>query len=347
MTTTNPTSVLNVVNSISGGGAENVMMVITSKLHAASTGIHLCAINNDFPSEESVAIDEISTLDRKWKGGIGETVKALLEFRKLVRRLRPKVMVANCELPELYVAIAAPRKTKIIAVEHTSNPWAGRKILGTLIRTILRFRHVYWVTVSSDAKPIWCGSKSPQYIANPVLIEESTPLKNSQGKNAVFIGRLRAEKRPDWLISSAIESGLDVDIFGDGNQGEMLRSKYSAESKMVRFHGYVTNPWGSVGKNSIVVVPSEYEGDGMVVAEAILRGHPVLLADNSDLRRFALPDENYFLDQGLLTVKLKEWKESPHAKFQVPGAIVKSLHKARNIDTIVQQWESLLTNLQR
>jgi hypothetical protein len=85
----------------------------------------------------------------------------------------------------------------------------------------------------------------------------------------------------------------------------------------------------------------------MVAAEAILRNHQVLLADNADLRRFALPDMNYFLDERELDAKLRMWKESPSESFQVPEAIIKSLHEARNIDTIVEQWKTLVTKLQK
>jgi glycosyltransferase involved in cell wall biosynthesis len=95
-----------------------------------------------------------------------------------------------------------------------------------------------------------------------------------------------------------------------------------------------------------VVVPSEYEGDGMVVAEAILRGYPVLLADNPDLRRFALPELNYFQNRLELEAKLKTWKESKGLEFRIPEKIVTSLHEARDIKTIVKQWEILVTELQ-
>ena len=335
-----------VVNSTSGGGAENSMIEITRKLRKQSSSIHLCAINSHNPSELNNERVGVWILDRKWKSGLVATAKVFFEFRRTVRNLRPQVIVTNCELPELYAALGSPRKTVIIAVEHTTKPWVGRKILGFAVRMILKIRNVYWVTVSSDSKPIWFGSKFPHYIANPISIEEGNSFPDKGGKNAVFIGRLRAEKRPDWLVSSAIENGISVDIFGEGNQSEMLKEKYSDIPSKVRFHGYVHNPWSYFGRNSIVVVPSEYEGDGMVIAEAILRNHSILLADNPDLRRFALPDTNYFQNKGELSTKLRAWKESTSDVFRIPEDIIKQQRKARDIDTIVKQWEVLITKLQ-
>jgi glycosyltransferase involved in cell wall biosynthesis len=348
MSAGNFAKVLFVVISTSGGGAENSMMAITSELRKKGFDFQLCAINGDKTSLDLLSEkDGISILGRRWDGGISDTAKTLFDFKKLVRDLHPEVVIANCELPELFVAITPLSKSRIAIVEHTTNPWAGRKVMGMTVRTILKLRKVYWVTVSSDAKPIWFGSRKPHYIANPISVAKNSPSSNIREQSAVFIGRLRAEKRPDWLISSAVKAGLSVDIFGDGNQSEILREKYSKLYSQVRFHGFVTNPWGQLGENSIVVVPSEYEGDGMVVAEAILRGYAVLLADNPDLRRFGLPDVNYFLNKAELEAKLKSWKESESQDFRIPDAITKSLYVARDMKTIVEQWEILVTKLQK
>jgi glycosyltransferase involved in cell wall biosynthesis len=338
----NSTPTLFVVNAISGGGAENSIMNISTQLLEKNLPVTVCAINGS----GSIPSDHIYILHRKWKAGFVETARNYLEFSRLVRQLRPKIIVANCELPELYVAFATPRKVRIVCVEHTSKPWAGRRALGILIRKILRFRGAYWISVTSE-EAVWQGSLSPKYIANPITIEKDAMANDHQETETIFIGRLRLEKRPDWVISSATQADLRVDIFGEGDLKEALQSTYSDHSATIRFHGYVSNPWRFISKNAIVVVPSEYEGDGMVVAEAIMRNHPVLLADNPDLRRFALPNENYFLNAEELKSKLIVWKQSGKNAFHIPGSIVKSLHKTRDVNTIVEQWEVLLNNLKQ
>ena len=301
----------------------------------------MCAINGS----RDIVPEHTYILHRAWKAGFLETARNYLEFVSLVRQLQPKIIVANCELPELYVAFATPRNVRIVCVEHTSRPWAGRRALGNLVRKILRLRGAYWITVTSESEAVWQGSLTPKYIANPITIETDAITTDRQDTDTVFIGRLRLEKRPEWVISSATQADLRVDIFGEGDLKEALQSTYSDQSANIKFHGYVSNPWKNISKDSIVVVASEYEGDGMVVAEAIMRNHPVLLADNPDLRRFALPDENYFLDAEELRSKLIVWKQSGKNAFHIPGYIVKSLHKTRDINTIVEQWEVLLSNL--
>ena len=335
------TIALFVLNATNGGGAEIAMMEVTRKLQDKGHSVAVCALNGEGHSGH----DHTYVLERKWKAGFIETLKSYLQFRQVIHLLRPRIIIANCELPELFVAFATPRHSKIICVEHTSNPWADRKILGFLVRVILKLRNSYWVTVNSSEDAVWRGSSTPKYIPNPVSTRPDIDDINCLETETVFIGRLRAEKRPDWLIATAIQLDLKVDIFGDGNQKDSLEKRYSHLSSSVRFHGYVTNPWKLISKNSLVVVPSEYEGDGLVVVEAILRNYPILLADNSDLRRFGLPEKNYFQDEEELKLRLGVWKEAKENEFKIPRSIVKSLQKARDIEAIVEQWECLLSKL--
>jgi glycosyltransferase involved in cell wall biosynthesis len=92
------------------------------------------------------------------------------------------------------------------------------------------------------------------------------------------------------------------------------------------------------------VVPSEYEGDGIVVLEAIQNGNPILLRDIADLRRFNLNDENYFKNQNQLTVKLKEYRENP-SLFTIPNSEQDRILANRDIRAIEKQWSVLIDEL--
>ena len=335
-------NILFVVNSLSGGGAENSIGQVADKLFQNYSGIHLCALNGPGVLKNEHESSNTHVLKRHWKDGIIQTYRNFCDFRKVVKVLKPRIVIANCELPELFVAIGAPFSSRIIAVEHTSNPWSGRKHLGVIVRFILRIRNVHWVTVLSSQEKIWKGSTFPDHIANPISTEGKPPTKINRSRNVAFIGRLREEKRPDWAIDSALEAGLSIELFGDGDQRAILESKYKNQLSSVTFHGYVENPWYRISNNCIIVVPSEYEGDGMVVAEAIIRNLKVLLADNPDLRRFNLPEENYFKSPRDLTSKLVLWNRDGGRDFSIPSEIVQSLHTSRSIETIAKDWKSLL-----
>ena len=345
MNSLNGSKILFVVNSFSGGGAENSVMGVTRNLREKGIPVRLCALNRNSPQDLADPSNGLYLLERRWKSGLIATVRNLLMFRRLLVDLRPEILIANCELPELYVALVAPSSSVLGVVEHTSQPWRGRRMLGRLVRTILRLRGANWVTVSPTGNKIWLGSNSPLHIPNPIATPHKWESDDRSRTEIVFLGRLRAEKRPQWVIEASIQNKLRVDLFGDGDQREILESKYLNTSSNVQFHGYVTNPWHQISLDSLVVVPSEYEGDGMVVAEAIIRNYSVLLADNSDLRRFNLPDKNYFKDQSELADKLATWKESKGEAFTIPKDVVNSLNIERDIEKISERWNAFLSQL--
>ena len=345
MNSLDESKILFVVNSFSGGGAENSVMGVTRNLREKGIPVLLCALNRNSSQDLPDSSNGLYLLERRWKSGLIATVRNLLMFRRLLVELRPEILIANCELPELYVALVAPSSSVLGVVEHTSQPWRGRRMLGRLARTILRFRGANWVTVSPTGNKIWLGSNSPLHIPNPIATPHKWKSNNRSSTEIVFIGRLRAEKRPQWVIEASIQNRLKVDLFGDGDQREMLESEYVDTSSNVQFHGYVTNPWDQISLDSLVVVPSEYEGDGMVVAEAIIRNYPILLADNSDLRRFNLPDNNYFKNQSELADKLATWKESKGEAFTIPKDVVNSLNIERGIEKISERWNAFLSQL--
>jgi len=334
--------VLFVVNSFSGGGAEKSMFTITKNFSKDRFDVHLCALNVDSSDWELTLPSNFHKLERKWKSGLAETFANLILFRKLLLDIKPQVIVANCELPELFVALAAPKSVSLIIVEHTSQPWNGRKSMGYVVRKFLNFRKATWVTVSKDSNKIWLGSKNPLHIPNPIIIREKLNCQVTPFTQVVFVGRLRPEKRPHLAIEASIRNNLRIDLFGDGFLGEQLKSQYSSNSSLIRFHGHISNPWNCISKNSIIVVPSEYEGDGMVVAEAILMNFSILLSDNFDLRRFNLPDINYFEDLDDLTEKLKLWEKSDSEIFRAPKDLAANLKRERSLEGIINQWESLL-----
>ncbi len=336
-------TILIVVNSISGGGAENAMDLVSKSLRNQGHDVHLCGLNKGYESNVELNSQFIHILNRKWKSGPVKTFENFIEFVFLLRKIKPRILIVNCELPELFVAFSAPIKSRIICVEHTSRPWNGRKKMGILVREILKLRGVEWVTVSSNKEGIWFGSKFPRFIANPV---SNTGKENSRvcdESHLTFIGRLRPEKRPAWVIQAGLATSTKVELFGDGILRDELESSYSHFVGTVKFYGYVVDPWAISCKNSIVVVPSEYEGDGMVVAEAILKGYSVLLMDNEDLRKFQLPNDNYFKDQSELNEKIRRWHMSKGAVFTIPDEYIDSLRTNRGVDSITEQWSELLS----
>jgi glycosyltransferase involved in cell wall biosynthesis len=330
--------VLVVINSITGGGAEDSAYKVYEELLARGINIRLCVLNR---TQSDVIPLEVIALSRVWNAGLVATYRCFKDFKNLVEIEKPNILIAHCELPELFSAFLRNAELRIICVEHTTRPWHRRKPLGALVRIILKLKQAQWVTVTSTSPPIWFGAKKPICIANPVShsISDSSHLSNAP---LVFVGRIRKEKRPEWAIEAAIANKLQIDVYGDGQQLPLLKKKYSKNSTLVKFRGHIRKPWNEINPKALVIVSSEFEGDGLVVVESILNGNPILLLDNKDLRRFNLPNANYFDSQEDLNFKVSVAQKNKIPIFQPSQEIQIRIAEERNLQKIVTLWEKLL-----
>jgi hypothetical protein len=79
----------------------------------------------------------------------------------------------------------------------------------------------------------------------------------------------------------------------------------------------------------------------MIVVEAISNNNPVLLADNSDLRRFGFPERNYFVDTSDLVSKILAAKKIGIGEFRINQNQRDLILRERNALTVARQWIDL------
>ena len=340
--------VLIVSNATNGGGAEKASMDIFQSLATDYYDIFYCGLNSPSVRVNYENNDRIFELDRKWESGLLSTINSFYKFASLVKDLNPDVMVLNCELPELFAALLFKRNMKLVVVEHTTRPWFKRRTLGVGTRSILWLRRCSWVSVSEDNQRIWPTNSHASYIPNPIKASDSSHGSEPEDSDGVskgqliFIGRLLPSKRPDWVVRVGIKLNLQTNIFGVGPDLSKLRTMAERSKSKVNFLGFVENPWSEVARHSLVIVPSEFEGDGLVVLEAILNNYSVLLADNVDLRRFDLPESQYFRTEEELESKVLEWTSGSSDTFKAPAEIFARIQANRNVNLIAMKWSHLL-----
>ena len=332
----NSLEVLIVSNSLSGGGAEVSMRELNREFLKQGLVSKLVCLN--YVEGENAGENEV-VLSRKWKSGIKATLNGLGEFREVISKENPTLIIVNCELPELYIALTNTNNKRIIAVEHTSLPWYNRRVLGRLVRFILRLKLISWVTVNSNQKSIWPYKSECFHIPNPL---RAGTLEVHESKNLapfVYIGRLRKEKDPEVMFAVGQQLKTQIEVFGDGELMEELSEKYS---DTCIFRGFISNPWAEIDLDQVVVVPSQFEGDGLVIVEAISRRQPLILRDNEDLRRFNLPDVNYFNSPESLNLKFRIALAEGVDTFKPSSAISFEYLSTRNIEAVVNTWKNYL-----
>jgi GalNAc-alpha-(1->4)-GalNAc-alpha-(1->3)-diNAcBac-PP-undecaprenol alpha-1,4-N-acetyl-D-galactosaminyltransferase len=332
--------VMFVTNSLSGGGAERATNVLVNALSDLEVEVSLIAVNKG--SEDLVAPRcAVFELHREWKGGLFSVLKAYFEVQKIVWRWRPDYLVLNCDMPELLGSVTIG-KHKLIAVEHASQPWPQRRSLGKVVRKLLRYRRTKWVAVSDHLK-VWGLDVLPDFVINNP-IESLLPLINSHGnqnineiRRLVFVGRLSPEKNPTLLVSAAKEANLPIKFVGSGEHAELVRDMCKASSITAEFTGFVKDPWAEIQPGDLLIVPSNNEGDGLVIVEAIQRGVPLMIRDIPDLTRFGLLDTNYFKNHVEIGAAVKSNRYHLN-NFVVSKEIADLVLSKRNPELVAKKW---------
>ena len=332
-----------VTNSLSGGGAERAMNILANELHRLNHEITVIAINSSSP--DSISLDcRLIEIERQWRGSLADTLKSLMIFREKIKRIEPDIVILNCDLPEFYGAITLLR-AKIIAVEHVNYPWKNRELLGKFIRLVLRVKKTTWVAVSNHLK-IWPKNDSPnRVIYNPISAIHDSEIRGSAPlKRVVFMGRLTFQKNPQLFVEIAHHANLPALVLGEGEDQKLVLELAKRLRVDIEAPGFMKFPWREISDGDLLIIPSRYEGDGLVVIEALQRNVPLLVSNIPEFERFGLPILNY-------ASTLEEFVEvictnrGSTAVFQINSEKSDSILSQRNITSIGEDWEKLIGNL--
>ena len=151
------------------------------------------------------------------------------------------------------------------------------------------------------------------------------------GGRLAFVGSLRPEKGILEIIPMLEKYGEKknvstyLDIVGDGPEKKKIRNLLlSCRHVEGPVHGYQKHPYDCIGKARILLVPSRYEGFGLVIIEGLLAKKAIVCSDLDVFREIAsLDDENrlsYFtpgdktsffeaMDKAIMRSTDNEWLE--------------------------------------
>ena len=333
-----------VTAALTAGGAERAINQV-SKILDAQYSVGLICIN-DSNSDMVEPCKDVTCLNRPYGSKLFPTLVAYVKFVKILLKKKPKYLVLNCDLPEVFGAFS-PFGSKIIFLEHAAYPWMGKQILGRFIRSVLILRGAKCIAVSNHLK-VWPREKSPDYvISNPVV---ASPINYDMTstvtlKRLVFIGRfMNVYKNPEVVYELCKHFKLKGLMIGEGSEREKIIKLAQEFNLQIDFPGQVTNPWQLIETGDLIVVPSSFEGDGLVVVEAILNGMPILLSDIPDFRRFGLPSSFYCANETEFREKIDSHR-SDLRKLCASENLRVALESERGSKQVGSAWSSVLRDL--
>jgi glycosyltransferase involved in cell wall biosynthesis len=341
-----------IVNSAkSGGGAERSMNILAEKMILENLEAHVVSINES--NDDTISQPKFQySVDRPWNCKWYKNFGFIMKFVRIINKVNPDITIINCELSEFF-SIFLIKCKKLVVVEHSHIPWEKRKLLGKVVRLILKKRNASFIAVSSEIK-IWPWCANPKaIIPNLVADYKSSDLKKSSAydqqpdtkiRGLVFIGRLSEEKGIWDFFDLCCETGLEGNVIGEGYLKNDLIREAQGKNLKIKFQGFLQNPWISIPHNHLLVIPSHSEGDGLVFFEALKNEQPLIVKKIPNFLRFSLPELNYAQNNEDFCLKINGNRGNIE-KFKISSVKVNEILETRTPFQIMILWRKFLGDL--
>ena len=286
-------TILFVINSLAGGGAERVLTTIlgASAPWRDRYDIHLALLDDE---PRAYAVPEwitVTQLDARHRLGT-----SIAQLRRLVARLNPDIALAFLTRANVATAIAMAGRGRpwLISERVNTSAHLGSGAGAIAARAMVRFaypraRHVIAVSdgvVDDLVQNFGVARDRVSAIANPVdhdaiAAQAAAPSSLAiDGDYVVAAGRLVPNKNFALLVDAFAASGLPhrLVIMGEGPERASLEAQIAAKglAERVLLPGFVANPFAVLARARLFAMPSNAEGFPNGLVEAMACGLPVV-----------------------------------------------------------------------
>lgn len=211
------------------------------------------------------------------------------ELHKVLRQYQPDLVHAHDFSVSVYCGILKKRE---VLLSHLHNDpcwiraWGFRSFCYRVCRQ--RFDRILLVSGAIQKEAVFLRKQDGRAveIGNPIdqkRICQQAGEFQAQASDLLYVGRFTAQKNPlrfIRVVSRLQAGGLNVRalMVGDGELFVDCKNqiKKSGIESAVRMAGFCKNPYPYIRQAKLLLITSDWEGYGMVAAEALALGIPVL-----------------------------------------------------------------------
>lgn len=345
-----------ITNGISGvGGLERVLAVKTSYL-AEKLGYEICMISLNeegvspfYTYSSKIVFRSVNTSKNKYEYFLG--------IRRIIKEFNPDVIsVCDDGLKGFFVPLWIGSKAKIIYERHTSKemitygktPTLKNKI-SYLMMDIGSRLYDRFIVLTNYNKKQWTAN-NVEVIPNPLPFYPESVAK-AENKRIIAVGKVSVEKGYEllaeaWKLIKHKYPEWRIDIYGssvDSNRSALI------ESSSIHINKPVKDIQKAYLSSSIYVLPSRFEGFGMVLIESMACGVPCIAFDCPCGPRDIIKDgeDGFLIENGNIVQFAKQLSiliENVLLRKEMGKNARKNVLRY-NIDAIGSKWDNLFKSL--
>ena len=296
--------IIHLITTIERGGAEKQLLTLVREQVKSGLGVEVNylkgapELKNEF--ENCGAVVNQNLLNKTF-------IKQIIALR---RQLNQNQTPVHAHLPksELLASLSCSKGMFIFTRHNSEAFWPGApKALSNMLSRFVAKRSASGVCISDavkdyvnqrgelskkyDLKTIYYGFQQSQQLNTKALAKIKDQLKVNPGVLRVgVIGRLVKQKDYPTLLKAikrVFDSGVEVELFivGEGVEKDNLIELSLELGINKRVHWLGRTPFVNefLSQLDLFVLPSIYEGFGLVLLEAMQANKPILAANNSSI----------------------------------------------------------------
>lgn len=297
--------ILHFISSIdrASGGVGMYMQLLAKELgKLVELHVVTCRSENELPIENATLHYIDGRLTSLWT--------AKRQFGRLLDDVRPDLVHVNaCWMPlnALTILWAKRRSYKVVLTPHGMlEPWImqrhywSRKLPALLLyqRRAVKMADILHATAESERQNLMKLGLNRRIFVVPNGIDVANiKMKSSwrRNNNILFLSRIHPKKGINFLLEafSKIDSKYQLTIAGEGDKNYVNELKQLAQrlniSERVAFVGgiYGDEKWKLLRQADVFVLPTHSENFGIVVAEALASGTPVITTKGTPWQELA------------------------------------------------------------
>lgn len=273
------------------------------------------------------------------------------EIRRVIKEYKPDILHATDYKASVICSLVS-NSIPILSHLHNNCPWLKKVNLNSLSYLFAGVRSKLILTVSDSIKNEYIFSKIIEKkivnISNPVSRDMVLSKVNDDIKeyDICFVGRLTLQKDPLRFINlinniKKYKKDIKAVMVGDGELKDNcidLINKLNLNNN-IYLVGFQTNPYAYMNKSKIFLLPSKWEGFGLVVFEALTLGLPCLVTMvggminlvNDSCGGFCMNDDDFITKTILILQDEKLYK----------GLSQGAIRRSKELDNSIEYYNKL------